>query len=206
MSLTHNVDDRTASRVLDALLRTDLLTFIGKAHGVISPGTTFAPSWHLDAIAHVLGEVEAGQIRRLLVTLPPRSMKSTAVTIAFTAALLGRHPKMRIITASYADALSAKFSNDTRRVMQSSWYRRAFPGTVLKRMSEQELTTTAGGSRLATSVGGTLTGRGADLIVVDDPHKAEDAGSEAALSRVRDWFDGTPSPAYTTAGRAASWW
>lgn len=142
-------------------------------------------------MAHRLQQVEMGEIRRLLITLPPRSMKSIAVTIAQTASLLGRNPKMRIITASYSDALSAKFSNDTRRVMQSAWYRRAFPGTVLQRVSEGELTTTVGGSRLATSVGGTLTGRGADLVIVDDPHKAEEASSQAALTRARDWFDGT---------------
>ena len=191
MSRATILPDGVATPLLDALLRTDLATFIGKVHGVVSPGTPFEPNWHIEAIAHALEQVEAGTIRRLLVTLPPRTMKSTAVTIGFTASLLGRQPTIRIISASYAEALSAKFASDTRRVMQSAWYRRIFPGTVLQRVSEQELTITAGGSRLATSVGGTLTGRGADLIVIDDPHKAEEASSRAALARVRDWYDGT---------------
>ena len=191
MSRATTLPDGVATPLLDALLRTDLATFIGKVHGVVAPGTALAPNWHIEAIAHALEQVEAGTIRRLLVTLPPRTMKSTAITIGFTASLLGRQPRIRIVSASYAEALSAKFASDTRRVMQSGWYRRIFPGTVLQRVSEQELTITAGGLRLATSVGGTLTGRGADLIVIDDPHKAEEASSGAALARVRDWYDGT---------------
>lgn len=160
-------DHRTDPRLLDAVLRPDLLTFVGKADSVVSPGTPFAPTRHLEAIAHVLDEVEASRILRAAHHPAAALDEVDHGPVAFTAHLLGRHPKMRIISASYADSLSAKFANDTRRVMQSAWYRRAFPGAILKRMSEQELTTTAGGSRLATSVGGTLTGRGADLIVVD---------------------------------------
>lgn len=117
-------------------------------------------------------------------------MKSTCGSIAFTARLLGRDPRLRIICASYGDALSAKFQNDTRRVLESAWFRRCYPATRLRRASEQELVTSDGGYRLATSVGGPLTGRGADVIVVDDPHKADDFGSTTALSRVREWFDG----------------
>lgn len=191
MNALAQIPDDQATALFDAVMRGDLVSFIGKVHGTVSPGTRFAPSWHINAIAHVLEQVANAKLRRVVITLPPRSMKSTAVTVGFTAHLLGHDPEMRIITASYSDGLSAKFSRDTRRVMQSEWYRRAFPRAVLSRVADQELALAAGGSRLATSVGGTLTGRGADVIVIDDPHKAEEANSSAALTKVRDWYDGT---------------
>ncbi|XWN33583.1 MAG: phage terminase large subunit [Devosia sp.] len=185
------LDPGTKRATLDALLRKDLASFIGKAHSIITPGVPFIPNWHMEAIAHRLMAMKDGKIRRLVITMPPRSMKSTSANIAYSAWMLGHCPTLNITAVSYGDSLSTKFSVDTRHLMQHPVYRRLFPKAQLARTKETELTTRAGGSRLATSVGGAVTGRGADLIIIDDPHKAEEAGSPAALARTREWYANT---------------
>jgi predicted phage terminase large subunit-like protein len=121
--------------------------------------------------------------------MPPRSLKSIVTTIAFTAWLLGHDPATKIICASYGQQLSEKLARDCRKVMQSSWYRFLFPGTrlVSARTAAHELITTAGGYRLATSVGGSITGMGADYFIVDDPTKPEEATSDAERNRANEW-------------------
>ena len=105
--------------------------------------------------------------------------------------LLGHDPSRRVIVVSYANELAAELHRQFRMIIDASWYRALFPAMRPARDSGSELVTTAGGGRYATSVGGTLTGRGADLIVIDDPLKAEEAMSEAARKRVIDWYAGT---------------
>ena len=125
--------------------------------------------------------------------MPPRSLKSICASVALPAWLLGHDPTRRIICASYAQELSVKLANDFRLVVTSDWYRRLFPHTRLdpQKNTETEVVTTARGYRLATSVGGVLTGRGADLIVIDDPMKPQDALSDTKRQAVQQWFDTT---------------
>jgi hypothetical protein len=104
--------------------------------------------------------------------------------------LLGHDPTFRIIVASYSGEFAAELHRQFRMVVNSEWYRSAFPATSWAKDTASELVTTQGGGRYATSVGGTLTGRGADLIVVDDPLNANEAPSEAARKRVFDWYTG----------------
>ena len=133
----------------------------------------------------------AGDISRLLINQPPRSLKSICVSVAYVAWLLGHDPTRRVIVVSYANEFAAELHRQFRMVIDAPWYRALFPAMRPARDSGTELVTTAGGSRYATSVGGTLTGRGADLIIVDDPLKAEEAMSEPARKRVIDWYGGT---------------
>ena len=107
--------------------------------------------------------------------------------------VLGRDPSKRIICASYSENLASKHAGDCRTVMESDWYRRTFPGTRISRDKNMELNyvTTRQGGRYSTSVGGTLTGRGGSLIIVDDPINPEGAMSEARRSAVNDWFHST---------------
>ena len=177
--------------ILAALLRTDLRYFIWKSFQTILPGTVYLPNWHIDAIVHQLMRVQAGDVSRLLINQPPRSLKSICVSVAYVAWLLGHDPTRRVIVVSYANELAAELHRQFRMVIDAPWYRTLFPGMRPARDSGVELVTTAGGGRYATSVGGTLTGRGADRIVVDDPHKAEEAMSEPARKRVIDWYAGT---------------
>jgi predicted phage terminase large subunit-like protein len=176
---------------LAALLRSDLRFFVRKSFQTILPGTPYLPNWHIDAIVHQLMRVQTGDISRLLINQPPRSLKSISVSVAHVAWLLGHDPSRRVIVVSYANELAAELHRQFRMIIDASWYRALFPAMRPVRDSGSELVTTAGGGRYATSVGGTLTGRGADLIVIDDPLKAEEAMSEAARKRVIDWYAGT---------------
>jgi predicted phage terminase large subunit-like protein len=115
-------------------------------------------------------------------------LKSICVSVAFVAWLLGHDPSRRIIVVSYSNEFAAELHRQFRIIIDAPWYRALFPRMRPAKDTGTELVTTAGGSRYATSVGGTLTGRGADLIVVDDVIKAEEAASEPARRRVIDWF------------------
>ena len=140
-----------------------------------------------------LRRVRHGEIRRLIINMPPRSLKSIAASVAFPAFVLGHDPSRRIICVSYSGDLAKKHSNDFRAVLESPWYRSAFPTTRIGpfKNSETEIELTARGFRLATSVGGTLTGRGGEIIVIDDPLKPDDALSETKRSAANQWFTNT---------------
>jgi hypothetical protein len=114
------------------------------------------------------------------------------VSVAWVAWLLGRKPSLRIICASYSEELAHKFSRDCRALMESRFYKRVFPTRLNpKKSTETEFETAKRGSRFATSVGGTLTGRGGDVLIVDDPTKANDANSQVVLEAANDWFRNT---------------
>jgi predicted phage terminase large subunit-like protein len=180
-------------RLLELKLRSDLMTFIHRTFHTIASAQRYQHNWHLEAVAWHLEQCAKGAIKRLVVTLPPRSLKSICASVAYPAWVLGHDPTARIICASYSENLAAKHSLDCRAVMESDWYRRLFPHTRISREKNTELNflTTRQGYRYATSVGGTLTGRGGNLIIIDDPIKPDDALSEAKRSAVNEWFDRT---------------
>jgi predicted phage terminase large subunit-like protein len=179
--------------LLDAILRTDLQAFARQSFTTLNPGTNFLPNWHIDAICHHLELVRNGRIQRLIINLPPRSLKSSICSAAFPAFVLGHDPTARIIAVSYGSELAVKLANDCRAVLQSSWYRRLFPQTRVSstKNTEIEIATTRHGHRLAASVGGSLTGRGGNFIIVDDPIKPQDAYSDSKRESVNDWYDNT---------------
>ena len=148
---------------------------------------------HLDAITWKLERVARGELKRLIVAAPPRHFKSYQVSVAFPPYLLGLDPSLRIVCASYGDGLASTFAKDSRRILQSPTYRQVFPKTQLSSRYPpvDELRTTSAGYRLSTSVGGPLTGKGADVLIVDDPLKADDASSKNARDGVYDWLKGT---------------
>ncbi|OAN99200.1 hypothetical protein A8B75_19310 [Sphingomonadales bacterium EhC05] len=173
----------------------DFYTFARLLFPEFSPSDQFAPGWHIQAICYNLQNSFEGKSDRLIVCLPPRSLKTYLVSIAFPAWVLGKQPSAQFICASYSQALAETFSRETLRIMQSARYARVFPNLKLnpKKISATEITTVNNGGRLATSVGGTLTGRGADYFIIDDPLKAEDAHSEVARNACIDWFRNTAS-------------
>jgi hypothetical protein len=181
------------ARVLQALLRTDFRAFLQKIFATLSPGQTYVSTWHAEAIAWRLERVRCGEVRRLIINMPPRSLKSIAASVAFPAFVLGHDPSRRIICVSYSGDLAKKHSNDFRAGLESRWFRSAFPNTRIGpfKNSETEIELTERGFRLATSVGGTLTGRGGDIIVIYDPLKPDDALSEAKRSTANQWFTNT---------------
>ena len=180
-------------RLLEMKLRSDLSTFIHRAFQTVAPAQTFLYNWHIDAMAWYLEQCATGRIKRLLIILPPRHLKSICASDAFPAWVLGHDPTKRVICASYAADLAAKHARDCRAIMESDWYQLVFPQTRLSREknAEMDFMTTRQGYRYATSVGGTLTGRGGNLIVIDDPIKPEDAMSDARRAAVNEWYDRT---------------
>lgn len=168
--------------------------FLVKAFETLHPGDPpLDLAWYLDAICHALIEVRAGTERRLVVTVPPQHLKSVTASVAFVAWVLGHDPKAKIMVASYSQDLARHHSNQTRMIMESDWYRRDFPHTRISDRGNRalELETTAGGVRKAVSVGGSITGFGADIIIVDDCMKADEARSPTIRQELRNWFDNT---------------
>ena len=184
----HDVSDLS---LLAALLRKDFCAFVEKVFHTVAPGDRYLPNWHVEAIAYALSRCRAGDVTRLLITQPPRSLKSICASVAFPAWSLGHDPTQRFICVSYSQDLALELARQFRQVVESDWYRALFPGLRLAKDAGAESITTAGGSRLATSIGGTLTGRGADCIIIDDPMKAEEAASEPARRKVVQWYQGT---------------
>jgi predicted phage terminase large subunit-like protein len=175
-----------------AALREDFCSFLVRCFVDLNASTGFLPSWHIEAMAAKLSEVRNGQTRRLIINIPPRHLKSLAASIALPAWLLGHDPALAIINVTYGQELSDKFARDCRAILQSPWYQQLFPTRLASaRSSLGELVTSRGGFRMATSVGGVLTGRGADLILIDDPLKPSDAMSESRRTAANEWFDGT---------------
>jgi predicted phage terminase large subunit-like protein len=175
------------------ILRNDLTSFIERSFSELNPQTAFLPSPHIEMMASRLEACRQGKTRRLIVNLPPRSLKSHAVSVAFPAWLFGHDPSKQIICASYGQDLADKHARDSRLLMASNFYRRLFPQTRLspEKQSTGEFVTSEKGFRMSTSVGGVLTGRGGDVIILDDPLKPEEAFSETQRTHVNDWYDGT---------------
>lgn len=179
--------------VFDEVLRSDFYWFIEKCFGTLNPGTAYLRNWHIAAIAWHLEQVRRGKVKRLIITMPPRSAKSISATVAFPAFVHGLDPSKRIIAVSYAQPLASALQNDYRNIISAQWYKRIFPESRVdpKKDTEQEVRLTKRGGRIATSVGGVITGRGGDIIIIDDPLKPDEAMSEPLRTRVNTWYSNT---------------
>ena len=125
-------------RQLDALLRNDLVAFTQKAFAELTPGRRFEPSWHHEAMAYCLGVVASTrELNRLIINVPPRSLKSMMATVALPAFLLGRDSTLKIITVCYGQELANGFSRQTRQIMRAEWYPRASKGKVPRLFSRR---------------------------------------------------------------------
>ena len=137
-----------------AILRSSFSFFAQRCFSELNPAAWFAENWHLEVIAAKLTAVQEGKIRRLIINLPPRHLKSLMASVAFPAWCLGHHPSAQILCVSYAQELADKLARDCRHVMTSSWYRQLFPTRLAHhRQAVQEFITTCQGFRLATSTG-----------------------------------------------------
>ena len=174
-------------------IRHDFVPFIEKVFLSLHPGTPFLPNWHIELLAEYLEACRKKELRRLIINMPPRNLKSIVVSVAWPAFVLGHNPACKIMAASYAAPLSEKHSLDCRNIVQSDWYREIFPDVMLARDQNEKhkFATTEFGHRIAVSVGGSATGEGGELLIVDDPQSAMMAMSEANRQFTRDWFDHT---------------
>lgn len=181
--------------LLETMLRNDFVFFTQRCFQTVVPGQQFLLNWHIEAIAFELMRILRRENNRLIITLPPRNLKSICASVAYPAFSLGRDPSMRIVCASYSQELTTKHSRDNRAIMEQGWYRTLFPGTRInpRKNTETEFETTKRGYRFGTSVGGTLTGRGGSTIIIDDPMKPGEAMSATKRAAVAEWYDLTLS-------------
>src|SRR3984957_5528142 len=166
--------------------------FVRQAWPIIEPLTPFVSGWHIDAIIAHLEAVTRGQIRNLLINVPPRHMKSILVSVLWPAWEWILHPERRWLYSSYAATLSIRDSVKCRQLIESPWYQR-FWGDRYALATDQNTKTrfdnNRSGYRIATSVGGAATGEGGDRIVCDDPHNAQDAESDSVRQATVEWFN-----------------
>jgi predicted phage terminase large subunit-like protein len=175
-----------------ALLRRDFCAFVLRCFYELNPQTSFLWNFHIEILCARLMDCFLGKKRRLIINIPPRHLKSLCASIALPAWWLGRDPTAQIICASYGQELSDKLARDCRAVMTSQFYQRVFATRLSPdKQSVQEFVTTEQGFRFATSVGGVLTGRGGDVIIIDDPLKPDEAISDTQRKGVNQWFDNT---------------
>jgi predicted phage terminase large subunit-like protein len=177
--------------LVDEILRRDFLSFLHRCVQTLNPGMPYLDNWHLHAIAYRLDQVRAGQVTRLIINLPPRHLKSTMVSVALPAFLLGHDPRQRIFCISYGMDLAEKHAADFRSIVESSWYRRAFPNMRIKRVADSNVFTTMSGYRRASSTGASITGLGGNIFIIDDPQKPADAQSETLRNETNQWFSNT---------------
>ena len=171
--------------------RLDFVSFIQAVFYLLNPGRRFSINWHIWSLAYHLEQVRLGRIKRLIINLPPRFLKSVISSIAFPAFVLGHDPTKRLLVISYGLELADKFAYDSYRLMSSGLYKDIFPGTRLSRNAASEIVTTRGGYRFGTSIDGSLTGRGGDIIIIDDPLKLSDAESDNKREHVNETYRNT---------------
>ena len=178
-------------KIFSALLRQNFEFFMAKAFTTICPGNNYLPNWHIVKIAEYLEKVRLGEINRLIINMPPRYLKSVCISVAWPAWLLGKNPATKIMAASYSQVLSNKHSQDCRLLLNSDWYIDSFKETKITRGENQKskFVTTSRGFRFATSTGGTATGEGGDILIVDDPQNPNKINSKKYREQTIEWFE-----------------
>lgn len=189
MSATEELIELPAEYV-DAMIREDFMTFLSFVMEELEPGTDYEENWHLEVMANELEAVRRGQNLRLMINLPPRNLKTIMASVALPAFILGHDPTRRIMCVTYSQDVAKAQAIQFQRVMRTGWYRRAFPDCRSPVHNRQlEWRTSAGGYRLATSVDGSMLGRGADYIILDDPNKGQEIFSRVAREKVISAWD-----------------
>jgi predicted phage terminase large subunit-like protein len=186
-------ENKAMRNAVNTHLKKDLISFVRRGFEELNPEVAYLHNWHIDEICNNLIDVYLGLKTRLIIAMPPRYLKSICISVCFPAWILGKDPRKRIIVSSYSAALSNKHSMDTKKIIQSDWYKVLFPETIILKGQNQKnkFVTSFGGFRIATSSGGTLTGEGGDILIVDDPHKPLTIKSKLQRNYVTDWFENT---------------
>lgn len=182
------MSDRTIDHYAE-ILRSDFASFAQRAFRELYPARTFENNWHIDLLAEKLEAVRRGKIQRLIINVPPRSLKSFLGSTAFPAFILGHHPSAEVLCVSYGQDFAQDLALPCRSIMQAPFYQALFETRLSDdRQAVEEFKTTAGGARRAVSWAGAVLGRGADFIIIDDPMKVEDAVSENRRNDLNESF------------------
>lgn len=191
-----NLDEieRIENESVSIRMRDSLLEFTKEMWTVLEPDTTFVVNWHIEELCKVLEGVANGTIKRVIINVPPGTLKSLLVSVFFPAWLWARNPRKRVLTAAYGSHLTTRDNLRVRDIIQSPKFQRYFRVDMVEdQNTKTRYNTTAGGWRIATSVGGVGTGEHPDLIIIDDALTAAQAESEPERTAANNWFDRTIS-------------
>src|ERR1017187_1735262 len=180
--------------LLEDRLAGDLASFAKKAWTVLNPTRPLIWSWHYDYLCEMLTLVKQRRLRRLIVNIPPRTLKSTLVTVFFPSWVWITEPEHRFLTASYSLDLSTEHSVTRRSLLQSPWFQRLFGDRFRLAGDRNQVAQYANNKRgcmIATSVGATAMGRGGDTAILDDPVSADQAVSDAERTTANNWTPAT---------------
>jgi predicted phage terminase large subunit-like protein len=149
---------------------------------------------HHKKMAEAFDKIASGKLKRLIINMPPRHTKSEFASYLLPAFLMGRDPRKKVIQATHTGELAVRFGRKVRNLMESDRYKAVFKDVSLRADSKAagRWDTSHGGEYFAAGVGGAMTGRGADLLIIDDPHSEQDASSELALENAWDWYTSGP--------------
>ena len=156
---------------------------------------TNSSEWgHHQIIANEYTKIAKQRKGRLIVNMPPRHTKSEFASIYFPAWLIGRNPKMKLIQVSHNTELATRFGSKVRNLLASPEYAQVFGDVRLREdaKAKGKWETNHGGEYFAAGVGGAITGRGADLLIIDDPHTEQDSHSEGSMDRAYEWYTAGP--------------
>ena len=156
---------------------------------------TKSAEWgHHQLIANEYTKIANERKGRLIINMPPRHTKSEFASIYFPAWLIGRNPKMKLIQVSHNTELATRFGSKVRNLLASPEYSQVFGDVRLREdaKAKGKWETNHGGEYFAAGVGGAITGRGADLLIIDDPHTEQDSHSEGSMDRAYEWYTSGP--------------
>lgn len=179
---------KISAEQMQALYRHDFGSFARFAFHELHPSVEYLHNWHIDVLTNALRKVEAGEITRLIITLPPRMLKSHCASIAFPAWVLGRNPAKKIVCLSGSYDLSSDLENSFYQLVQSNRYRALFPSFSYT-MSSKRIITPHGGFRKSACMDSSLMGVGADIVIIDDPLSAQKAQDEPERSFINQAYD-----------------
>lgn len=184
------------ARLRASVVRDSLSAFVKAFWCVLEPGADLHWGWHLDAICEHLEAVARGDIRQLLINIPPRHLKSTIVSQMFPAWVWLREPSKRFLTGSYALSLALRDATRARDVIESKPYLELLAGGWSLKSDQNQKSryeNTKTGTRFCTAVDAGATGEGGNFVIVDDPHNVKNVDSNTSLESVKSWLDKTLS-------------
>lgn len=176
---------------LNAICRDNLGAFTAKSFNVVEPTTDFEYNWHIDCIAEHLQAVWDSQITKLIINMPPRSLKTHTTSVAFPAWGLGKKPSTQFMLVSFKSSLAEKMTRKARMIMQSNWYQDCFSTRLSEELNRQYYFETTERGQYFSSAMSNVTGEGADILIVDDPLNPDEALSDVVRESTIETIRGT---------------
>ena len=178
---------RYGDKKKESLIKNDFMAFVKHCW------PDFIEGQHHKTIAEKFNKISTGELKRVIINMPPRHTKSEFASFLLPAWMIGRNPKLKIIQSTHTTELAVRFGRKAKTLMDTEEYKQIF-NTRLRQDSQAagKWETEQGGEYFAAGVGGAITGRGADLLIIDDPHSEQDAMNSDSLERAYEWYTSGP--------------